>query len=1206
MSIQALAAGFQNPPPSFQPIPFWWWTGERLDLDRLAWELDQLQAKGISSAVISYNHHPDGAPDVGDPPVYSKAWWELLGQVLALCEARGMTLGFQDYCLLKPRLAEISAAHPDVRGAELRHTRTVAPDGATVNVGAPEGARILEAIAFPSPDGAACRNGCIDLTETVAAGQAWTAPKGVWTIITCYASPAVYDPLHPQSGALALENFYGAYERRLPGALGRTLTVSFQDELDFGGRFPLWSDGLPQAFLAEKGYSLAGRLAELFISLDAQTPKFRLDFHDVSNTLADRGWFEPVYRWHEARGLLFGHDNAGRGAIAVGGAYYGDTMRAMRWYSAPGSDDPNLNGPRAFKGIKVASSIAHLYARPRVWAECFHSSGWGVAPAKVRDGLNALFALGATVVNLHGLYYSTRAGWWEWAPPDFHFRQPYWSHSGQLNAYTTRLSWALAQGRHTCDVAIFYPSEAVACGLNPSAGPELLGARSLSEAQRNDPDYTEDLAEALTFAAGEALFKTGVDFDFVDSASLARSRSLDGRLEIGDASYRVIVLAEATAMPWAALQAVLAFSRAGGQVVIVARPPVASDRAGADDPELEALVAELQSRAIQIASIGPQFAQTVLPVTDRTLAVAGGPAHVLHRRVDGLHLIYVYNPSEAAAALDLTLPAGVSAVERWAAETGERQTYPVHLRADGRLHIDVALEALGATLFVASKSLTSLKDTPALPVWRDLLRLGDSEWRSAILPTLDNRFADFQAPPSVDRIGPTCGRMWSWRPESAAVALTSNGCMDLTAVQPAEWTQTKPGIAPRMLLAGPFPADADLSLLDARVTGLDPLAPQAINLDGALYPWRDYSFSLETGIDEDPVQKSWDSGPHGLKGAVPDEFIDLLADEPGAIFYLMTSIWAPDATEIDLVASSRAAHGIFLDGDLVIEQPLGMAPGVRSEWRLPHYDATPRARRIAVGPQGRRLVMRLVQPEGQRIRAYVAPDAPKLDEPRLRWFANPGAPKFRLSDAPERCETWFRLRGPPGLRALSLRHVGEARVWVDQQEAQRQDGAPDGVCCFVLGRPTLQSEDVLIQVMAAKAVAAGDLISEPVAFTCEDGAISLGDWTAHGLEAYSGVVSYKTEFDLSPEALQRPLAVALGDVSATCEVRLNGVSLGFLMGPPWRLPLGDAARPGVNQLDVIVANTLVNFYAYNRPTPYASKDDTRSGLFGPIRVLIAD
>ena len=139
----------------------------------------------------------------------------------------------------------------------------------------------------------------------------------------------------------------------------------------------------------------------------------------------ERCYFEPIFRWHEARGTLFGHDNLGRGEMRPGRAHYGDYFRSMRWYSAPGCDDPKINGQRAFKGLKVNSSIAHLYQRPRVWVEAFHSSGWGTTPAEVVAALNEDFACGANVVNLHGLYYTTNGGWWEWAPPDFHFRQPY-------------------------------------------------------------------------------------------------------------------------------------------------------------------------------------------------------------------------------------------------------------------------------------------------------------------------------------------------------------------------------------------------------------------------------------------------------------------------------------------------------------------------------------------------------------------------------------------------------------------------------------------------------------------------------------------------------------------------------------------------------------------------------------------------------------
>ena len=260
---------------------------------------------------------------------------------------------------------------------------------------------------------------------------------------------------------LAIDRLYAPFERECPDDLGKTLNLFFQDELDFGCRMPFWSNHLMESFLALKGYDLHPLLPALWHDMGPITEKIRLDFADVVTRRMEECYFKPVFRWHEERGILFGHDNCGRGRIAEGRAHYGDYFRTMRWYSAPGCDDPKLDGARAFKGLKVNSSIAHLYRRPRVWVEAFHSSGWGTTPADVVAAINEDFAYGATVVNLHGLYYSTRGGWWEWAPPDFHFRQPYWEHGGALNDYFTRICWLLSQGVHRCDVAIIYPIAAL-------------------------------------------------------------------------------------------------------------------------------------------------------------------------------------------------------------------------------------------------------------------------------------------------------------------------------------------------------------------------------------------------------------------------------------------------------------------------------------------------------------------------------------------------------------------------------------------------------------------------------------------------------------------------------------------------------------------------------------------------------------------------
>ena len=128
--------------------------------------------------------------------------------------------------------------------------------------------------------------------------------------------------------------------------------------------------------------------------------------------LSEEGFFRPVFDWHQQRGMIYGCDHGGRGRDVV---EFGDYFRTQRWNQGPGCDQPELG--RDMVKNKVASSIAHLYERPRTWLEGYHSSGWGTSSGDVADATFANFAQGQNLLTLHGLYYSTHGGWWEWAPP---------------------------------------------------------------------------------------------------------------------------------------------------------------------------------------------------------------------------------------------------------------------------------------------------------------------------------------------------------------------------------------------------------------------------------------------------------------------------------------------------------------------------------------------------------------------------------------------------------------------------------------------------------------------------------------------------------------------------------------------------------------------------------------------------------------------
>ncbi|MBM3290429.1 MAG: hypothetical protein FJY92_09780, partial [Candidatus Hydrogenedentes bacterium] len=98
---------------------------------------------------------------------------------------------------------------------------------------------------------------------------------------------------------------------------------------------------------------------------------------------------------------------------------------------------------------------------------------------------------------------------------------------------------------------------------------------------------------------------------------------------------------------------------------------------------------------------------------------------------------------------------------------------------------------------------------------------------------------------------------------------------------------------------------------------------------------------------------------------------------------------------------------------------------------------------------------------------------------------------------------------------------------------------------------------------------------QPVDFT------ELTDWSQHtgdGVRYYSGAAAYTASVDLSADliAQRRPLYLDLGRVEVMASVRLNGKDLGIAWKRPFRIALGDAAKPGANALEVRVVNLWPN------------------------------
>lgn len=126
----------------------------------------------------------------------------------------------------------------------------------------------------------------------------------------------------------------------------------------------------------------------------------------------------------------------------------------------------------------------------------------------------------------------------------------------------------------------------------------------------------------------------------------------------------------------------------------------------------------------------------------------------------------------------------------------------------------------------------------------------------------------------------------------------------------------------------------------------------------------------------------------------------------------------------------------------------------------------------------------------------------------------------------------------------------------------------------------------------------------------------LMDWTRNdndSIRYYSGHALYRKTFFFEQISGVREATLDLGKVVAIAKVRLNGIDVGGVWTPPYRLDVTDALRSGENTLEIRVVNNWMNrlirdvqVSPKDRKTwvtvnPYRADSPLQSsGLFGPV------
>ena len=906
-------------PREFGEVAFYWWVGEPLTKERLMWQLERLSDKNICGLQINYCHTDNGGRGCGlsmesEPKLFSDEWWELFGWFMGECKKRGISVSLSDYTIAAPGQGQymdrVLQKHPEVIGKTLVY-----------------------------------ENGKVEVREV----------------------PYSVDPMNEKLGDYVISEFYGKFDEHFPGERGQGLNFFFSDELVFNVRGNLWNDGFAEKFREYKGYDITPHLKAIFEDIGAITQKIRLDYYDVIVRLCEDGYFKKIYNWNEEGGMTFGCDHGGRGRDVT---EFGDYFRTQRWTQGPGNDQPNFASD--IIKTKVSSSISHLYGRPRTWLEGFYGSGWGTSSGELADAVFRNFAVGHNLLTLHGLYYTTYGGYWEWAPPCNHFRMPYWKHMDKFLSCSKRLSYLLTRGDHVCDTAILYPVAAAEGGL--------------------------DGGEAVNFAfeTGEYLYRHATDFDFIDFESIGRAEIDSGELCVSGERYKAVIVPSMRTIRFETLEKLAEFSHSGGIVLICGALPEASDRIGRDDDILTGMVADIVS-----AHGNPSAPSAVYSILKRSftpdIETDESPYH-LHRRVDGKDVYMLYGANKDAL---YRFRAHGKAVlfDPW---TGGERPLPIK-DCDGTvstLRMPLSASEVQLIAFDGSQSapLSPCASVPA--VSRTNTVNLDGEWDFRLIPTLDNKYGDFAQPPTDGCIG-----------AQARFFRFSHGGREKEIMCSYE---------PYFYKLGAL-AHAD----DAAVLALGEIKPGTeIELDGVRHSFSEYEFSMRYGVKNDAgPQHSY----HGLKGHVSDDFIALgekvvtyvnsnsyyKEEQDGKIYYMYTSVYAGDDCTAYVKYGEFAPAAIYINGAEVSGRSVALNRGYNRV--LLRYDGAGRGYFILD-------------------REHETPE--QSYPLAMKWYKNrsvlPFSPDENGADVP--CV--FSFTAPPAAQKLSFTAYGDVKVYFDGKQAK--------------------------------------------------------------------------------------------------------------------------------------------------------------------------
>jgi len=463
------------------------------------------------------------------------------------------------------------------------------------------------------------------------------------------ATYSIIDYLDPKATDAFLHTVHETYYNAVGDQFGKIVMGTFGDEPDYSSGIP-WTPKLLEEFKAQKGYDLAPYLPSWFDRAPIKGSDLaRADYYDVWSSIFQNSFFGEQANWAKAHNVEYlvhlNHEETMQALERSEGDYFRDE----RYVEVPGIDNLSQLIPSAVHRPdgtwninnnfpKLASSDAHLFGHPKVWAE--EGGGTGI------DGkyqMDFQLVRGVTTLALR-VPWQQRGGTGAAAAATAPVVQP---QAKLIAMYGNRGGYLMSIGRPAAQVGLYHPGNTI-----------WMGGSAAQEADQS------------TTKLGWQLFEHQVDWDYFDEQSLSSVATISngGFTNLSGQTYKAIVFPSMTIITRTGLARLQNFVKAGGKVIFVGKTPsLILDKTfmdAKDKPDLSFATLIEPSGDITPAVIA------ALPKPDVKLDASFPRLTYTHRQFTDGDMYYFFNESTATEKRMATI-AGHGTVQDWDLATGE-------------------------------------------------------------------------------------------------------------------------------------------------------------------------------------------------------------------------------------------------------------------------------------------------------------------------------------------------------------------------------------------------------------------------------------------------------------------------------------------------------------------------------------------------------